>query len=347
MVALRLFLLLLGIAINIIALRSAIRTLVLSRSARDPITGIVFRAMRWLFERWLRRRNSYLERDRIMAYYAPLSLMTVLPTWMAMVLVGFALMFWATGVETWFEAFSISGSSLLTLGYSHSTAPIHTAFEFIEATIGLMLIALLIAYLPTMYSAFSSRERAVTLLEIRAGSPPSAVEMILRYQRNEGMDELHESWKTWESWFAEIHESHTSLAALVFFRSPQPQHSWVTASGTVLDAASLLLACHDAPMDAQAALCIRAGYLALRSMADFFDFPYNPAPSYPEEPISITRTEFDEAYNQLEESGLPLVQDREQAWQDFAGWRVNYDAPLLALARLTMAPSAPWSSDRI
>jgi hypothetical protein len=208
------------------------------------------------------------------------------------------------------------------------------------------MVALLIAYLPTMYNAFQQRELAVTMLEVRAGSPPSAVEMIIRFHRLHSLENLHGLWESWETWFAQIEESHTSLAALVFFRSPQPDHSWVTASGAVLDAASLMRSTVDVPADTQADLCIRAGYLALRRIADFFGVAYNSAARFPDDPISITRVEFDAACSQLAAAGVPLTPDRDQAWQDFAGWRVNYDRVLLALAGLTMAPYAPWSSDR-
>jgi len=98
--------------------------------------------------------------------------------------------------------------------------------------------------------------------------------------------------------------------------------------------------------DMQARLCSRAGYLALRRIADLFDLPYEPNPVFPEEPISISREEFDAACAALEEAGVPLRDDRDQAWLDFAGWRVNYDRPLLSLAALVGAPYAPWSSDR-
>jgi hypothetical protein len=197
-----------------------------------------------------------------------------------------------------------------------------------------------------MYSAFSRREIAVNLLGVRAGTPPSAVEMLMRFHRLERMDLLHASWETWEAWFADLEESHTSLAALVFFRSPQPDQSWITAAGAVLDAASLASSILDAPPDPQAALCIRAGFLALRRIADFFDVPYNPNPHYPDDPISVTREEFDVAYDQMAGQGVPLKPDRDEAWKNFAGWRVNYDAVLIALCELTMAPEAPWSADR-
>lgn len=294
----------------------------------------------------MRRRASYIERDRVMAFYAPFATIALLPVWLTFVALGYMFMYWALGESSWYQAFRISGSSLLTLGYASADQIPETFLEFTEATIGLMLVALIIAYLPSMYSAFSRREAIVTLLEVRAGSPPNAVEMLLRFNRIHGLDQLTQEWKTWEAWFADVDESHTSLSPLVFFRSPDPEHSWVSAAGAVLDAASLTLSSVDIDDDPQAALCIRAGYLALRHIAIFFDIPFNPDPIYPHEQINVTRDEFEQALDQLAEGGVPLKGDRQQAWSDFAGWRVNYDRVLITLAKLTMAPESPWTGER-
>ena len=137
--------------------------------------------------------------------------------------------------------------------------------------------------------------------------------------------------------------THTSLIHLVFFRSPHPGQSWVVAAGTILDAASLTRSVVDIPRDWHADLCIRAGYLALRNIVDFFGIAYN---ANPNDPISVTREEFDAVCRELEEAGVPLKTDRERAWRDFSGCRVNYDTVLRIMAGLTMAPSAPWSGDR-
>ena len=143
-----------------------------------------------------------------------------------------------------------------------------------------------------------------------------------------------------------MQETHVSHPSLAFFRSPQPDHSWVTAGGAVLDAASLLVSTVDVDREVRAELCIRAGYLCLRRICDFFRISYDPDPR-PDDPISVSREEYDVAFAQLRAAGLPLKDDREQAWRAFAGWRVNYDRVLRALAVLTVAPVAPWSSDRI
>ena len=341
----RFVLFLFGFVIVANTVLSAIRTFILPRSARDPLSTAVFRTMRWLFDLRLHGAKSYNERDAIMALYAPIGLMTLPPVWLIFVLLGYMLMFRAVGVPSLREAFLTSGSSILTLGFEPIDTIPKAILAFSAGTIGLILVAVLISYLPTMYAAFSRREAAVNMLDVRAGSPPSAVEMIARYYRIRGLDQLREIWITWEAWFADVEETHTSLAALPFFRSPQPDRSWVTAAGAVLDAAALVDSVLDIPRDAQSNLCIRAGYLALRRIADFFRIQYNSNPTAVD-PISISREEFDAACDQLADAGVPMKADRDQAWRNFAGWRVNYDTVLLALAALTMAPYAPWSSDR-
>jgi hypothetical protein len=346
MLILEAFVFLTGIVLVLITLYSAIETFVLPRAADNSLTHLVFATVRRLFDLRLRSAHTYAQRDRIMAFFAPIALLALLPFWLTLVLTGYAGMYWVLGDITWFEAFRVSGSSLLTLGFAQETGFSASMLEFSEATIGLILVALLIAYLPTIYSAFSRRETPVTLLEVRAGNPPSAVEMLQRFYRIHGLHRLKEQWQIWEQWFADVEESHTSLPVLVFFRSPRADRSWINAAGTILDAASLTLSSLNITYEAEAALCIRAGYLALWRIADFFNISYHTDPHHPQVPISISEAEFNLALDELAGSGVPLKQDREQAWQDFAGWRVNYDRVLMELADLTMAPNSRWTGDR-
>ena len=334
-----------GMAVVIGTLYSAVETFVLPRSANDPLTRLVFVSIRAIFEALTHRAQTYAARDRAMAFFAPVALLALEPTWIFLVLLGYTLMFWGIGYGDWLKSFEVSGSSVLTLGFvSVGTLPEYL-LAFSEAAIGLLLVALLIAYLPTIYGAFQRREMMVNLLDVRAGSPPTAWEMIARFHRIHNLEGLTEQWRAWEQWFADLEESHTSIFAVVFFRSQQPERSWITAAGAILDCAALARSTLDIPRDAQADLCIRAGYIALRRICDFFRVPYNPSPQ-PDAPISIARSEFEQVCDQLEAQGIPLKADRAQAWRDFAGWRVNYDVPLLALCALTEAPYAEWSSDR-
>lgn len=335
-----------GLLTVILTIFSALSSFVLPRSARGQLNRLVFGLLRRVFNLLLHFAKTYERRDAIMAYYAPIGLMLLLPAWYLLISLGYAAMYWAMGVGDLETSFRLSGSSLLTLGFETNKIFWVIVLEFSEAILGLILVGLLIAYLPTMYSAFSRREQAVNMLEVRAGSPPSASEMLMRFNRIHGLDKLADYWKVWEAWFADVEESHTTLPALVFFRSPRGENSWVTASGTVLDSAAITLSSLDIPFEPSAALCIRSGFLAFRRIANYFDLPNPSDPQYPDNPICVTREEFDNVLDELQEGGVPLKADREQAWLDFAGWRVNYDHSLILLCGLVMAPKATWSSDR-
>jgi hypothetical protein len=334
-----------GVLLVIVVLDSAIRTFILPRGASVAYTRLVFTSMRSIFTLRVRWTKTYEDSDRIMAMYVPVTLLALPTTWVITVGVGYTAMFRALGAPGWRAAFEASGSSLFTLGFVHAADVPKLALTFSEAAIGLALLALLIAYLPTIYGAFSRREVAVAQLSVLAGSPPSSVQLLTRSQASglvTGMDDL---WRAWQAWFAELGETHTSLASLNFLRSPSPTRSWVTAAGCVLDSAALAQSTLAVPWSPQAGICIRSGFLALRDIATFFaiDFDADPAP---DAPISITREEFDEVYEALAHAGVPVRPDRDRCWRDFTGWRVNYDEALLGLAGITVAPYAQWSSDR-
>ncbi len=336
----------LGIAVVARVLISAVQTFVLPRGAPDRLTGVVFTTVRRVLRWALRRSTSYAERDRVMAYFAPTSLLILPVVWLSGVLLGYGLLFWGAGIHDPGLDLTISGSSLLTLGIASGGTGGASALTFSEAAIGLTLAALLIAYLPTMYSAFSRREAAVTSLETRAGSPPTVTKMLVRLWRIGELDDLRDFWITWEAWFYDIQESHTSLAPLIFYRSPQADRSWVTAAGCVLDTAAMVSSTLDRPRDPRAELCIRGGYITLRRIADLFQIAYDPDPAS-SAPTTIAREEYDAVCDDLAAAGIPLKPDRDATWLAFNGWRVNYDAVLVALAMLTMAPNAQWSTDRV
>ena len=336
-----------GAVVVVTTFFSAVSTFVLPRSARSQLNRILFGLLRRIFEKLMRFAKTFERKDAIFAYYAPIGLMLLVPTWYGLMIIGYAAIYWALDVGDIYADLRLSGSSLLTLGFASSERLLVNLLVFSEAALGLILVALLIAYLPTMYSAFSRREEFVNLLEVRAGDPPSSVEMLLRYNRIHGLERLAEYWSSWEVWFTDLEESHTTLPTLVFFRSPRGNQSWITAAGTILDCAAITLSALEVPYTPTAALCIRAGFLSLRRISDYFDIPYPPDPHFPEVPISITRDEFEQVLDHLKDAGLPLKADRDQAWQHFAGWRVNYDHALLALCSLVMAPPAFWSSDRM
>lgn len=334
-----------GLFIVQAVLRSAVRTVVVPRAERVLLPRLVFLALRSFYGVIGRRSADLGRRDAALARFAPMSLLALAGAWVTLVLLGFVPMFWAMSDISWEDSVLLSGSSVTTLGF---TAPnlIDAVMAFIEAFIGLGLLALLIAYLPTLYGHFSRREAEVVKLQTFAGTPPQASEMLKRLYRIDRLDRLGEIWQGWEQWFVEVEESHTSQPALVLFRSQRATNSWITAAGAVLDTAALSLAALDIPNEPQAALTIRSGYLTLRAIARYYNMPFDESPQ-PNDPIAVSRAEFESLLGELADVGVPLKHDRGQAWRDFAGWRVNYDEPLIGVCALCEAPPARWSSDRM
>ena len=335
-----------GVVLVVWTVGSAVRTVVLPRATSSVLTRAVFVNMRRLFHIVARPQSSFEFRDRILALYSPFALLVLPAIWVMLVMLGFTGLLWGMGVHPLSEAFIISGASLLTLGFNRPFGLPRVVVSFVEAGIGLGLVSLMISYLPTIYSSFSRREALVGMLEARAGLPPSPTELLVRYQRIGWGDRVHDDlFGRWEQWFVEVEESHTSQPSLVFFRSPHPGRNWITAAGCILDTAAIVASTLDRPRDAQADVMMRTGWFCLRRISDFYGITYDPDPA-PDDPISITRHDFDLLCIELHAAGVPLKADRDQAWRDYAGWRVNYDTVLLSLCSLVEAPPAKWSSDR-
>jgi hypothetical protein len=317
----------LGCALVFTALVSAVRTFVVPRGGPpDGLTRAAFVLTRAALELPL-RWASLARRERALAYFAPLALLALPVVWLACLLLGYTAIYRALGATSWTSAVTTSRLSLLYLGSNISGLPGGTIVAFSETVISLLLAAILVSFLPAIYGAFSQREQVVTGLETQAGSPPTPLKMIKRYHLIKGMGHIGEQWATWQAWFEMVEESHTALLPLVFYRSPQPNRSWVTAAGAILDTASLVASTLDRPRDALG-----------------IPFEEDPAPTAP---ISVSREEYDAVCDALAELGIPLKADRDQTWRDFVGWRVNYDAVLIGLAVITAAPFGVWSSDRV
>lgn len=146
-----------------------------------------------------------------------------------------------------------------------------------------------------------------------------------------------------EDWFIDIAESHTSLVILNTYRSPDPDNHWLAAARCVLDLAALRISVVDLPVAVGPTIAIRAGFLALQTLARYFRFPF-PEDPRPDDPIRITREQFDAACAYMAASGVPLKPDLDQAWRDFAGWRVNYDVIIEGAAERFDVPESPWAT---
>ncbi len=325
---------------------SAARTVVVPRAEHTLITRALFTFTRLIFRTVAVKVRRVEVRERVLSRYAPVTLLALPAVWSAIIIFGAGLVYWAVGLQPAEDAFIFSGSAFTTLGTATSDNFYYLMMAAAQAVLGLEIIALMISFLPSIYSAFSRREELVTRLEALAGTPSDAEIAILRSYEIGLLPKMNGLWKDWSNWFAGIEESHTTFNFLGFFRSPTPDRSWVTAATTILDTAAIRLTAIDSPPDPWARLMIRTGYLAIRRIADEFNVEYDEDPT-PTDPISIERDDFLATLNRLAASGVPIVEDREQAWRDFAGWRVNYDSACLGLAQELLSPPGRWCNPNI
>lgn len=332
-----------GFAILLLVLDAAIRTFLLPRVANVRLSRILAKAVGAIFRMIASTKSSYAARDKVLSLYASIVLLAYQALWLVLTLIAFGLGFVAAGVPSFGRAFEVSGSSLFTLGSTSGHGGTQLTLEFIEAGVGLTLLALLIAFIPTLYTAFQGREISVSRLSVRAGVPATPWGVLELAQSVNSFERLEELWREWEQWFIEVGETHTTLTILNFYRSPTPEQTWIGAAATVLDAAALFNAAVDATPSPSAGLCLRAGWLTLRRLADYFHLPY-PTTYDESTAISISRAEFDLVLARLERSGVALVADHDVAWRDFVGWRVNYDAIVERCYELFTCPRTDWHS---
>ena len=326
-------------------------TLIVSRSVRSRLTRWVDRSVDWAYQPAMARAPDFRRRDRILATQAAAILLAQLATWLVVAYVGFALLLWPFAARGVVSAFTDAGSSMFTLGFAVPSGAVPAVIVFLAAAVGLVILTLQIAYLPTLYGAFNRRETEVALLNARAGVPSWGPELLARthYALGTGvstLDTLPDLYAQWERWAADVTESHTTYLPLVRFRSPTPLSSWVTALLAVLDSAALFLALSPkaAPV-VPARLCLRGGFICFNRIARAMGFDI-PDEADPEAGITLTYAEFLDAVARLREVGFQVERTPEEAWPDFVGWRVNYEQAAYAVAAAIYAVPAQWSGPR-
>jgi len=244
-----------GLAITLIVLLYAFETVILPRrvTQRFRLSRLFYRVTWVLFSSVARRIRSVGRRDNFLALYGPFSLISLLAIWASSLVLGFAMLQWSLHLEiispdpdrevTFFTYLYLSGSSFFTLGYGDvlPLTPLARGLAVVESGSGLSFLALVIGYLPALNSAFSVREVHVSLLDERAGSPPTALELLRRHYQGDDVAGIDLILHDWERWTAELLESHLSYPVLGYFRSQHDNQSWVAALTMILDASALVV----------------------------------------------------------------------------------------------------------
>jgi hypothetical protein len=303
----------------------------------DQLVNRVYTAVGRLVTSWERR-------DALLASQPIAVLGALLATWLAGFVLGFGLLLWSAG-GTFPDALREAGSSLFTLGFAARSSAGPTVIDVLAAASGLVVVALQIAYLPTLYAAYNRREMEVTLFVPRAGAPAWGPELLARAQIADGVGQLTFIYQGWERWSADVAESHSSYPSLLRFRSPEPHSSWVVSQLAALDAAALHVAACPTTAPFTARLCVQMGFTCLRKLTRTLRIPVDEDPR-PDDPIQLTWEEFQLGWDRITSVGFPVERSAEEAWPHFRGWRVNYETAAYRLAYGLDAVPAPWSGRR-
>jgi voltage-gated potassium channel Kch len=324
--------LLLGVALD------AFEAVVLPRrvTRRFRLTRLYYRAT-WKFaSRLVRVLRSKKRRDALLSFYGPLSLLLLMGVWAAGMIVGFALLHYGagsalhvSGMRTGFATdLYLSGSTFFTLGLG-DVVPRSVQGRVLtvaEAGVGFGFLALLIGYMPVIYQSFSRREVGISLLDARAGSPPSAGELLRRHGGPYGLDKLQSLLAGWERWAAELLESHLSYPVVAYYRSQHDNQSWLMALTTILDTCALLIMGQDGACKRQAELTFA---MARHAVVDLSQVFHSPPRTPPQE--RLTREQLHDLRDVLAQHGLRLNEDAPAA-QRLAELRAMYEPYVHALA---------------
>ncbi len=335
-----------GLAIVVLTITGILFVLVLPRQpfGIERLTLLVNRTVRLFFVVLSRLVSSYEKKDAILAPTAPVALLGQILFWAASLIVGFGIMLVPTTHSLGLGLLQAL-TALFTVGAIHAGGVQNVGIDIWAGATWVIVVALQIAYLPTLYGAFSRRESLVAMLESRAGAPAWGPELLARHQLVGILDTLPDLYKDWELWSADVAESHSTYPILLLFRSPEPWLSWTLGLLAVLDSAALQLALSPSAAPSQARLCLRMGFTLTNRIATLLGWEVNFDPQ-PDAPIQLTYEEFADAVAMLERVGFPLERTAEQAWPDFHGWRVNYEESMYHLTDRLIAPPAKWSGTR-
>lgn len=339
---------LLAVPLILVILWDAFETIVLSRrvSRKFRLTRLFYRLLWKPWQSVARLFPAGNRRENVLMVFGPLSLILLLATWAVGLILAFALLHWGLGSKMataddsrgFLVDLYMSGTTFVTLGLGDVT-PRNTlarSLTVLESGMGFAFLALVIGYLPMISQAFSRREVNISLLDARAGSPPTAAQLLRRHTCDDHEDDLQRLLREWERWSAELLESHVSFPVLSYFRSQHDNQSWVAALTAVLDVCTLVIArVEDGPVRTARLTFAIARHAVVDLCAVFSLVPRPPTP----ERLPPEMLEHLERF--LSKAEVRLKSD-EGAMTKFSALRALYEPQVEALSRFLLMPLPDW-----
>jgi hypothetical protein len=326
----------------------AFQTIILPRrsTGRFRLTSIfyILTWRPWVF--FASRIRDVRKREAAFSFYGPMSLIFLLAVWAAVMLLGFALIYYALHSpfrddlqgRGFASDLYVSGTTLFTLGLGDVTPRVGAVRVIVifESGTGLGLLAVVMGYFPVLYQAFSRREVSISLLDARAGSPPTAAELLKRHAYDGGQSALAVLLVEWERWSAELLESHISYPLLCYFRSQHTNQSWIGALTAVLDTSALLIAGVQGHEARQAQLTFAMARHALVDLSQIFSQP--PVANMPDR---LPMERYNKLYELLCQSGVSVCRDG-RSYERLRDMRALYEGYAEGLSRYLCMPLPPW-----
>jgi hypothetical protein len=341
-----------GIICILIVLLDAFQTVILPRRAagRLRLTRL-FYIVTWMPWRTVAMRIHHpRKRETVLSFYGPLSLIFLLIVWACGMVFGFSLIYFSLGSPfndssrqlSYFSDLYVSGTNFFTLGLGDVTphGQIARVLSTLEAGTGFGFLAVVMGYFPVLYGAFSRREVSISLLDARAGSPPTAAELMRRHSFEGAEDELSTLLTEWERWSAELLESHISYTLLCYYRSQHTNQSWVGALTTMLDTSALLIAGVRGHEARQAQLTFAMARHALVDLAQVFSLP--PSKNVPDR---LSPERYEQLYALLCQSGVSVCRDG-QSYERLRNLRALYEGYATSLSDYLCMPLPPWIAEQ-
>ncbi len=341
-----------GIVLIFIILMDAFETVVLPRRIKRSfrITGWFYRNTWGLWTRVGRHIKSASRREGFLAYFGPLSLIPLMGFWALGLIFGFACVQYGLGEHltlatekiTFWKVLYLSGETFFTLGYGDITPnnAAARALAVMEAGMGFAFLGVVIGYLPVIYNSFAAREIEISLLDARAGSPPSAAEFLSRLGCCPEQTVLDEIFRDWERWCADLLSSHISYPVLVFFRSQHSNQSWLSALTVMLDVTSLVMTGVDGIHPDQAKLTFAMARHAAVDLAQVVNAQYSP-----DDADRLTAEDLTRLRAALAQHGVSLslaVNDGADVPERLAELQALYEPYLHAIGRRLLMALPPW-----
>lgn len=341
-----------GVAIFLIVIWDAFEAIILPRrvTRRFRLARLFYKTTWTTWRFIINLIPSRKTRETLLGFFGPISLLVLVGVWAVGLVLSFGLMQYGagsavvtTGAEPSFLTdIYLSGTTFFTLGLGdvvpHST--LARALVVTEAGFGFGFLAAVIGYLPFIYGSFSKREVNISLLDSRAGTPPTAGELLRRHAYPHGNEALRALLKDWELWSAELMESHLSYPVLAFFRSQHDNQSWIAALTSILDTCALLKVGIEDACQRQAELTFAIARHAAVDLSQVFKTPPRALPHdrLPAEELRRIR-------DTLAQHGVKL-QDGPEADRKVADLRNMYEPYLYALASYLNQSLPPWIPEK-